>query len=446
MFFVLGIFRYQQSEAMILNNDLKEYIDGKNHTVIGLVINEPDQRISNTKLTIKVEKIIDGKEVFKADSKVLITTSKYPEYQYGDELEIRGPLGLAEEFATYSQEKDLLDWSYQEYLGQKEIYAVMFYPDIKLISQNKGNIVYAGILKVKKELRTIVEKNLPQPHASVLEAILLGDQNKIPNDWKNRFNYSGLRHLTAVSGMHVVVLTAICMSLLIGLGFFRRTAFILTLVFITLFVVMTGLQASAVRAGIMGGLLILAQYLGRMASSSISLVLAATVMLLLNPLLLRLDFGFQLSFLATVGIIYLFPIFQHWLRRIPDTFQIRSILAVTLAAQVFTLPISIYNFGYISLVSPFSNILAVPLSNFILGLGFFSALIAFVFPPVAIIAFLPVWFLMQCLLLIAQFFSGLPFSLYLLKFSFSWLLVSYFVLALATRNLYSKIKTPRFLK
>ena len=119
-------------------------------------------------------------------------------------------------------------------------------------------------------------------------------------------------------------------------------------VLIAFFIIMTGFQSSAVRAGIMGGLFLLGQYLGRMSVSSRSIVIAAALMLAHNPLLLKLDVGFQLFFLAMIGIIYLMPVFQDWFRKIPAMFQLRNILAMTLSAQIFTLPILIYNFGYLS--------------------------------------------------------------------------------------------------
>jgi competence protein ComEC len=194
---------------------------------------------------------------------------------------------------------------------------------------------------------------------------------------------------------------------------------------------MTGFQPSAVRAGIMGGLFLVGQYLGRMGVSSRSIVLAAALMLAHNPLLLKLDIGFQLSFLAILGIVYLAPIFQDWLKKIPAYFQLRNILTMTLSAQVFTLPILIYNFGYFSLVAPITNILIVPLLPFIMLSGFIFGFVGIIFQPLGWILSWPTWGLLTYLIEIIDWFSG--FSLTYLTIGdihWAWLIVSYLILGI----------------
>jgi competence protein ComEC len=274
--------------------------------------------------------------------------------------------------------------------------------------------------------------------------MLLGDKSRIPEDLKEKLNIAGVRHITAISGMHVAILTTILMTLLIGLGLWRGQAFYFTIVLITLFIVMTGLQPSAIRAGIMGGLFLLGQKLGRKSFSPRAIVMAAALMLVVNPLLLLNDVGFQLSFLAMLGIIYLLPIFQNWFRRIPNVFQFRSILAITLSAQIFTLPILIYNFGYMSLLSPISNVLIVPFLSYIIGFGFLFALVGLLWQPLGWILSLPCWFLLTYItkvinLLSANWLSKFPWLLELfpflkpfpcLTFHIPWflLIISYLIL------------------
>jgi len=163
-------------------------------------------------------------------------------------------------------------------------------------------------------------------------------------------------------------------------------------------------------------------------------------MLLQNPLLLRFDVGFQLSFLAVMGIIYVGPIFQNWFRRIPDKFQLRSILATTLSAQIFTLPILIYNFGYISQVAPLTNLLILPFLPYIMILGFICGFLGMLWTPLGWVFSLPVWLLLAYLTKIVEWFSALPFSVYFLEISWIWLLLSYLVLAFIVRGINDKIK------
>lgn len=181
-----------------------------------------------------------------------------------------------------------------------------------------------------------------------------------------------LKYCYIVSRMNVAIICSVLMSLFLGLGLWRGQAFYLTLIFILLFVFLVGFQASVVRAAIMGSLVLLAQKLGRLSSNTRAIVITAAVMLLFNPTLLKWDVGFQLSFLAMLGIVLLTKPLERVFKFIPQAkfINLRSIISATLSAQIFTLPILIYNFGRISLVAPLTNILVVPIVDLIMILGF----------------------------------------------------------------------------
>ena len=385
--------------------------------MIGAVSAEPDIRENNINLVIKPKSM---------DGRVLVNTRRYPEYRYGDKLKVTGKLKTPVEFE---------DFNYKDYLIKDGIYSVIYWPKIDLIGENQGNFVYAKILKLKNKLRESINQNLSPPQSSILEAMILGDKRKLPEDLKEKLNIAGIRHVTAISGLHVTILTSILMTILIGLGFWRQQAFWFSIILITLFIIMAGLQPSAIRAGIMGGLFLLGQYLGRMSVSSRSIVIAASLMLAQNPFLLKLDVGFQLSFLAMMGIIYLMPIFQDWFRKIPANFQFRSILAMTLSAQVFTLPILIYNFGYISFVAPITNVLIVPLLYWIMLFGFVFAFFGAIWQFLGWILSIPNWFLLTYIAKIVDIFSKLPFASKTLEISWVWLAISYLILGLITWRL-----------
>jgi len=423
LFLVVGIWCHQQAELRVMNNDLRKYNDlDQETTLIGQVIKEPDIRESNIKLTIKPEKI---------NGRALVTTNRYPEYNYGDKLKITGKLLTPQEFP---------DFNYKDYLAKDKIYSVIYWPKIELIEKNKGNPVYAKILDFKNKLRESIYQNLSPPQSSILGAVILGDKRRISGEWKEKLNYAGVRHLTAVSGMHVAILTSVLMTLLIGLGLWRKQAFFVAIILIALFIIMTGLQPSAVRAGIMGGLFLLAQFLGRQNVSSRAVVFAGTVMLAQNPLLLRLDVGFQLSFLAMMGIIYLLPIFQDWLKKIPNLFQFKNILAMTLSAQVFTLPILIYNFGYLSRIAPITNILIVPFLPYVMVLGFIFAMSGVFWQPLGWVLSWPAWLLLTYAIKIIDSFANVSWASLSLEISWIWLIISYLILGLITWRLNERRK------
>ena len=397
VFLVAGVWRYQTVESRIPDNVEQDII------LIGVVSKEPDVRETNIKLTIESEN---------ATGKILVTASRYPQYQYGDKLKIAGKLKNPEIFE---------DFNYKEYLSKDGIYSVMYWSEIELISTGHGNFVYANILQFKNKMRESLYQNLSPPQSSILGAMILGDKRKLSEELKEKLNIAGVRHITAISGMHIMILSGILMYSLMALGLRRGKAFCFTLILLVLFIIMVGFPSSAVRAGIMGSLFLLAQTVGRPKSGSRAIVFAATCMVVANPLILKLDVGFQLSFLAVMGIIYLMPLLQKWLKL--------RILAMTLAAQVFTLPILIYNFGYISLIAPITNIFLVPLLPFIMIFGFVSGLGGMIWQPLGWIFSWPAWFLLTYLVKTvdwaSQFFLA---SITLRNIHWVWLIVFYLIL------------------
>ncbi|MEK9209456.1 MAG: ComEC/Rec2 family competence protein, partial [Patescibacteria group bacterium] len=368
LFILAFIFRFEK--FYFLKDDLKQFRDKSQAIELkGLVAKEPDIRINNTKLKLRV---------LPYSEYVLITTNNYPEYHYGDWLKIKGKLKTPEEYEGFN---------YKNYLKKDKILSVMYYPEIKILEKDQGNEIYAGILKIKEKLRSSVYRSLSSPQAELLAAMVLGDQSRLSEELKNNFNRTGITHIVAISGMNITIMAGILVfffGLTLRLGWNR--AFYLVL-FITIFyIVMIGAPASAVRAGIMAGIMLLGQKIGRPYFALRALFVAGAAMLLFNPLLLFFDVGFQLSFLAVLGIIYLFPIFDSF-----DSYLYkfahsrlggakfiknsrwqgpRQLVAMTLSAQVFTLPILVYNFGSVSLVSPIVNVLVVPLLPAILVFGF----------------------------------------------------------------------------
>lgn len=427
LFLVFGIFWHQHKINQISESEMQNY--NKAEEIIslsGLVVKEPDVRESHIKLTVQFEGVL---------GKALVNVSKYSGYLYGDRIRVTG---------NFQEPYVFEDFNYKEYLEKEGIYSVIYYPETELIERNQGSFALSYVFKIKDKLRSVVYENISPPQSSILAAILLGDKRQISDDWKDKLNRAGVRHLTAISGMHVAILTSILMSLLLGFGLWRKQAFFLTLGIITLFIIMTGFQASAVRAGIMGGFFLLAQYLGRQNVSLRALVLAAVLMLIQNPLLLTKDVGFQLSFLAIIGIIYFLPLFRRLFKKVPNFFQLREVLSMTLAAQVFTLPILIYNFGYFSLVAPFANILIVPLLPYILALGFLFLLFGLL-SPLAFLASLPVLFLLNYLTITVDFFSSFSFSAVFVEMPLSFLVLAYFILV-SFVILLGRRKTLKFLK
>lgn len=433
IFFALGIWRYQLAEQDVLVSKLLTLNDSeKKITLVGVVAAEPEIRDTNIKLKIEPVSVVGSGSTTPKEGKILVTLPRYPEYSYGDTLRIIGELQTPAE---------LEDFNYRDYLKKDGIYSVMYWPEVELLARGQGNFVYAKILEAKSRLRDSIWRNLSPPQSAILGAMMLGDKSSMSKELKEKLNLAGVRHITAISGMHVAVMTTIFMVLLLGIGLWRQQAFYLTISIITLFIIMTGLQPSAVRAGIMGGIFLLAQHLGRLNDSARAIVFAAAIMLALNPFLLRFDVGFQLSFAAMMGIIYLLPVFANWFRRLPDARGLKGILVMTLSAYIFTAPILIYNFGQISLVGILANLLIVPLLSPVMAGGFLFALAGIVWQPLGWLLSWPSWLLLSYIIKLVEWFSSTPFAaLTFQNVHWVWLFAAYLVISLITWRLRQKLK------
>ncbi|OGZ17382.1 MAG: hypothetical protein A2Z78_01270 [Candidatus Nealsonbacteria bacterium RBG_13_36_15] len=423
IFFVAGVWRHQIAELKIINNELSRLNDTKeNITLKGIVVAEPDIREKSTKLTIDDLKIKTGTGSLSVDGKILVTIWKYPGYEYGDKLKITGKLETPEQFE---------DFNYKDYLVKDGIYSVIYFPEIELLDKNFGNPLAEILFSFKNKFQVETQRFLSPPQGGILEALVFGEEGNISQEWKDKLNITGTRHITAVSGMNITIIGFIILSFALSIGLWRHQAFYLSLFILFLYILMIGAPSSAIRAGIMAALLMIAQYFGRLSLASRAVVFAATFMLILNPLLLKLDVGFQLSFLAILGLVYLQPTFFQNLKKIPNPafFPIRTTLSATLAAQIFTLPILIYNFGRIPLLSPIANVLIVPflapftILFFVFGIG------AIIFWLFGFLLSFPTWLCLTYITKIVDFSSKIPFvSLTLENVHWFWLVISYLIL------------------
>ncbi|MFY9493555.1 MAG: ComEC/Rec2 family competence protein [Minisyncoccia bacterium] len=249
-----------------------------------------------------------------------------------------------------------------------------------------------------------VKSILPQDEGALFNAMVLGYEKDVSAKIKTDFNRTGTRHVVAISGMNISIVAMLIMSLGLSLGLWRQQAFWLAVAGVAAFVLLVGSPPSALRAGIMGIILLWAQNRGRLVQAWRPLVIAAFLMVVLNPTLLNLDIGFQLSFLAVLGIIY----FKNFWARVLFWLPIkpaRELVVLSMAAQTTTWPIILYNFGSLSVISPIANVFVVPILTPImfLGLGF----VIFSFWPWPAQFFLwPAWLILKITIKLVEFFGS----------------------------------------
>lgn len=344
-FFLCGYFR-----AMSVNSRTSNFDSKISEEVI--VVNEP--QVQNGQLKFEIQ----PKNNYQ---KLLAITSSYNSIHYGDEILLQGNPKPA---------KSSSDFNYQKFLEKDDIYGIIYYPKIITLSRNKGSQVKSKIFEIKRYFTEHLKEVVPEREHGLLIGILLGDKSGIDSDIIKNFQATGTTHIIAVSGFNISILIIALQKPSRYLG--RRWSFIFSVVAIVLFTIMTGGGASVVRAAIMGMLLLVANSLGRLYSITPALLLTAALMLLHSPLMLFYDAGFQLSFLATIGIVYGVPVFEALTEKVNPVFGIKTILIATLCANLITMPLLLYEFQSISIISPLINVLILPLVPVIMLLGFIS--------------------------------------------------------------------------
>lgn len=236
--------------------------------------------------------------------------------------------------------------------------------------REKGSILLSGW---QQTLAAKVNHLLPYPESALLSGILLGVQSNLPQTLKDELTATSTIHIVVVSGQNLTILAGFLMSLVTTFG--RRKTIVITLLVIVLYSFLTGLGVPVVRAAIMAVLAYIAQFFGRESMGGWVLILTAAVMLLINPNWL-LNISFQLSFLATLGVVVVAPVFLEWLKFIPKI--LREDFAVSLAAQLLTLPVIAFDFGQISLIGLVVNSLILWTISPVMIVGIFALAIGFV--------------------------------------------------------------------
>lgn len=311
------------------------------------VCGEPDVRIEFVNYTVCTEN----------RGRILVKYGLFPRYKYGDKLIMSGI--LEDPFVTE-------EFSYRDYLKTKKIEAVLKKGKIFLIEEPEKFLFKRWLYDFKYTLFVKIEKSVPEPYSSLLLGLLFGAKKGFPEEITEAFKITGLTHVIAVSGYHVGLIMLLMNKLLMFIP--RNIRFYLLTFGLVVFALLAGLSASVMRACVMGFLAMLTLQLGYSANILRSILLTAVAITFWNPAILFFDIGFQLSFYATLGIVYLAKIINFDF--ITEKFGLRESLVLTIAAQITTLPSSVYYFGSLSLISPVANLLITPFLPWLMLLGF----------------------------------------------------------------------------
>ncbi|GIW62057.1 MAG: hypothetical protein KatS3mg089_0909 [Patescibacteria group bacterium] len=343
---------------------------------------------------------------------ILVRTTKYPRYLYGQLLQVRGTVD-------------------HYVLDNGKIITTMSFPQIQII-QNDINLLFISATWIRERIRETFSASLPPTASSLLLGIVLG-QKSLPDEFVKDLQSTGLMHVVAASGMNVALVAGFLMTFL-NHYFNRSLAIKLSILGIAFYTIIAGLEPSIMRAGIMAVITFSAYLLGRQNTAFVTLFLTASLMLLLNPDLIE-DIGFQLSFAATAGMIFLRP---HLAISKQDgkgssknlSFLIQDDLAATIAAQLATVPLLLAYFHSYGLLSVVVNALVLWTIPPLMIIGGVASLLGLILPPLGgLVALLSLPFLFYFETMVRIFAPITPiFSINFLPWP---IIIGYYILIIA---------------
>lgn len=369
--------------------------------VVGIIAREPDFRETETRYQFRVH-TINGSD---RDGFILLVLPLHQVLTIDTAITFSGKLQKPEPFLTDTGHM----FNYPLWLKKDGITAVVRYPIIESIAPPESTGIRSGLAAVKKSFVEKIQMALPEPHASLGAGLLLGARHSLGEDVVETFRIAGLSHIVVLSGYNLsIIADAIGRSLS-----FLPLAFSLSgsIVAVVVFAVMVGGGATVVRATIMALIAIVARATGRTYGALRALSIAGAAMALHNPLIVLHDPGFQLSFLATLGLIVLGPLIEPRLTFLARVPTLRAIAASTIAAQIGVLPLLMYMTGELSVVSFPANLLVLPLIPLAMGLVFIVGILGFISTGAAGVIGIPAYAILTCILWGAHFFAGLPFAI-----------------------------------
>lgn len=356
-------------------------------------------------------------------------------FKYGDLIKIQG------EYSSPQTARNYKGFDYSKYLKTLKIYGIIKIEEANLLKENDLNFVLISINNLKQKMIDHANKNMPQKTANLLLGLLIGQKDNIQEDIIKSFRTANLSHILAVSGAHTSYI-------ILGLTYIitkskapRRIGYIITIIILLVFIIITGASYSVIRACIMSIITISAKLFYKKENFFISICVSLFIILIQNPFAIN-DIGLKLSFLGTIGIIVFNKNITGLFIRIKIKENIAKVLSLTFSAQLMIMPITILNFKTFSVTFFISSILASPLLGIIIILGFIAIFVSFVLNPISKILFFVLNLFLELLIFISEIVTKIPGSSILVKTPNLVFVITYYILILFINYFFTIKKNP----
>ncbi len=406
-------------------------------TGVGIVAEDPERKDSGQVFVVDAEKIYAEGELCAEDISVRVKTKLYPRFLYGDRISFSGKLSKPMNFSSDNGRT----FDYQGFLAKDDVFYEIKSAVATLASSTSGFSLQSGLFSLKRRFVANLERALGEPHAALAAGLVVGEKSALGKDLLDDFRTVGLIHIVVLSGFNITIVGVALRKMLSRLP--RVWGITIGGIGVVLFGVLVGGGATVVRSCFMAGIALAADLIRRDYSVHRALIFAALVMLIQNPLILLHDPSFQLSFLATAGLLLLASPLEERLSWIPDVFGMRGTIATCLATQIFVSPFILWMMGQISIIGVVVNIIVLPFIPATMLLVFLAGALGFVWSPLSLAAGWGAHLLLQYELFTVRHFADIPYAALQIPPFSGWLVAAFyaaFFVCYAFRN-----KIARFL-
>lgn len=329
---------------MLFFQNQKTYLNGEKYIARIRITEEPQQKFGKQQFHIQA----------KNGGKILLSTGQNPKFLYGDRIKISGIISQA---------------NYKEHR-----YTIIKNPDIQYDTSDQ-NFITSSATYIRRKAKVLYQNSLSPVSASLLSGIVFGGNQGMPDKFMKQLRNTGVVHVIAASGMNVTFVAGALIGLL-GKFFRRQIALTIAIFGVIFYAYLAGFEASIIRASLMAIIGFSAGIFGRQNIGLIALVITGYIMIIWNPDILS-DVGFQLSFLATLGILVIKPLFSQGKNILIDD------LTTTISAQITTLPVLLSVFGQFGILSILVNALVLWTVPVLMILGSLALLLGMILEPLA---------------------------------------------------------------
>lgn len=414
IFGALGMARLEYEE-----NRISPYteLEGEKVALELRIVQEPEDREMMTHFYVEPIDQRIGTE------RLLITADRFSienqEIQYGDHVRVEGMLQKPKPFVTDTGR----EFDYVGFLRSKGIQYTMSFAEVILVSHEETMV---GKLFVGKDMfLSALENAIPPPASGLGAGLLLGVKRALGERLDSIFREVGIIHIVVLSGYNIMVVIEVFSNLL-ALVFFPKTRMLLGILGIVIFAILVGFSATVVRASLMAILFLVARGTGKTYVVLRALTFAGVIMLMHQPYLLVHDPGFQLSFLATLGLILFSPYISERLLFVPEKFGVRGLVTATLATQIIVLPLLLYHTGMVSLIGVIANMLVLPMVPTAMILTFVTGMCGLLSDTLGMVVGYGTYLSLQYIIIVAELCAHVPFaSVIIPTFPFWGMVVAY---------------------